>query len=526
MKRMLALALVFALLLCGCGGATNALGFHAVVAFEDMEYVRPDMAALEELLAECEALAEEGTDIGALEEAIWGLYDAYDDFYTNFYLADIHYNADMTDFYWQTEYDWCAEQSATADSVLEGLFYALADSPLRETLEGDEYYGEGYFDYYEGESIYDETFLGLLEEESALISEYYAMYAESMEDAADTDRWYSTWTEPMAEILAELVRVRQNQATYAGYDSYPEFAYDFYYYRDYTWQEADRYCAAIREELLDIYTHVNRLDVWDLPGACGEKDTFAYVRDTAKAMGGTVEEAFRLLDEGKLYDISVSDKKSGTSFEVFLLRYYEPYILVSAEGSDWDKLTFAHEFGHFANDYALAGAYNSTDVSEFFSQGMEYLSLCYTPDEQLRQMKMADCISTYLEQAAYATFEHAIYQLAPEELTAQTLTEVYEEICLSYGFDRSWWDQRDFVTVPHFYEQPLYIISYVVSNDAALQLYQLETEDLGAGLQVYQENLTNTESWFLSFVEAAGLENPMAEGRLESVRATMEEVFG
>ena len=39
---------------------------------------------------------------------------------------------------------------------------------------------------------------------------------------------------------------------------------------------------------------------------------------------------------------------------------------------------------------------------------------------------------------------------------------------------------RDFVVIGHFYTDPMYIISYVVSNDAAFQLYQMELEELTA----------------------------------------------
>lgn len=523
MKRLIALVLLLTLL-CGCG-ATNSLGFHGVVAFEDMEYRRPDMDELQALLDACTDLAAKGTDIDALVDAIWDFYDGYDAFNTNYDLAYIHYNADLTDYYWQTEHNWCAERSPEADAMLEELFYALAASPLRDTLEGEDYYGAGYFDYYDGESLYDEDFVALLEREQTLISEYYDLNGEAMAGEYYTDAWFDQWTVPMTEILVELVKVRQEMAAYAGYDSYAEFAYDFYYYRDYTWQEAEGYCAAIREGLVDIYRHVNGLDVWDSPTYCSGKETLSYVADAAKAMGGTVDEAFRLLEEGGLYDISVGANKSGSSFALYLETYYEPYVFVSAAGDDWDKLTFSHEFGHFVNDYASAGGYAGTDVEEFFSQGMEYLSLCYSDDAALERLKMADCLCTYVEQAAYAEFEHRMYGLSGEELTAENLLALYEQVCLSYGFDSFAWDSRDLFTVPHYYEQPLYIISYVFSNDAALQLYQLERSKPGAGLARFEDNLTSEEYYFLTFVEDAGLESPLKAGRIDAVLKTMEEIF-
>ena len=131
-----------------------------------------------------------------------------------------------------------------------------------------------------------------------------------------------------------------------------------------------------------------------------------------------------------------------------------------------------------------------------------------------------------MEQAAYAEFEMAMYELSPEELTAENLLELYERIGNDFGFDSYEFDPREFVTVTHYYTNPLYVISYIVSNDAAMQLYQLEQENTGAGLECFEENLTTQEYWFLAFLESAGLENPFTPGRIRQVRAIFEEILG
>ena len=191
-----------------------------------------------------------------------------------------------------------------------------------------------------------------------------------------------------------------------------------------------------------------------------------------------------------------------------------------------DKLTFAHEFGHFCNDYASGGSVAGIDVAEIFSQGMEYLSLCYVEhDPDLTQLKLYGCLCTFVEQAMYASFEHQVYLLEGEELTAENVYALYEQTGKAYGFDSWGWDSRDFVLIPHFFTNPMYVVSYVVSNDAALQLYQLEKEEAGRGLAVYEENLSSMESDFLAFLESAGLESPFAEGRLDEVKKTLEEAL-
>ena len=82
-----------------------------------------------------------------------------------------------------------------------------------------------------------------------------------------------------------------------------------------------------------------------------------------------------------------------------------------------------------------------------------------------------------------------------------------------------------FVHITHFYVSPQYVISYVVSNDAALQLYQMELLNPGSGLACYMDNLTTAENQLLSFLAQAGMESPFAEGRINDVKETFQSIF-
>jgi oligoendopeptidase F len=249
------------------------------------------------------------------------------------------------------------------------------------------------------------------------------------------------------------------------------------------------------------------------------------VKTAAKAMGGRTQDAFQLLEQAELYDISTSMNKSGLSFELYLPDYYEPFVLVSGTGTRFDCLSFAHEFGHFANEHANGGNTGGVDVTEVFSQGMEYLSLCYgEAGEDFIRMKLADSLCTYVEQAAYADFELQLYMLPEEEITGENLLALYEQVCEGYGFRSLDWDPRDMVTVPHFFEMPHYVISYVVSNDAAMQLYEMELQQPGAGAERYAEHLTTECEGFLEFIREAELRSPFE--RIEEVKAIMEGYFG
>ena len=535
MKKLIALCLVIALLLCGCSGTAvqdflrnlgALLGYSAVTSFEDMEYTRPDMDTFRQQLNDCLESAKTETSVKKLMEKVYALYQTYYDFYTAYALSNIHYCQDLTDIYWDGEYTYCAENCAEVDAGLDQLLYALADCDLREELEADDYFGEGFFDEYEGDSIWDDTFTALMNREAALENEYYTLSAQAVDTDYYSDTFFETCGAQMAELFVELIALRQEIAAYAGYDSYPQFAYDFYYYRDYTPEQAQSLLDDIQQQLVPLYADLPS-DVWaPYYDSCSESQTLAYAEECANALGGTVAEAFQLMKKANLYDITYSENKYNASFEIFLMSYYEPFIFINPTRTASDKLTLAHEFGHFCNDYASGGSMAGVDVAEIFSQGMEFLSLFYCEDtEDLERMKLADSLCVFVEQSAYASFEQQVYSLTGDDLTVENVQMLYEQIGTAYGFTSFGWDSRSYVLITHFFTNPMYIISYVVSNDAALQIYQLEQETSGAGAKLLQDNLTTQESYFLAFLESAGLESPFEPGRADEIRKTMEKVL-
>ena len=190
-KKILIYALCLCLLLTGCGavdvgGFFRALGQAAgatdgghslreaiershVIPYSQMEYTRPDLMELETLLEQTEQAAQD-RDLDAVTDGINGFYEAYDRFYTAYSLADIRYSADLTNEENAQEYDYCTRLSARVDSMLDELYRVLAASPLRQELEDDDYFGTGFFDAYQGESMYSEEFLALTDAESQLRS--------------------------------------------------------------------------------------------------------------------------------------------------------------------------------------------------------------------------------------------------------------------------------------------------------------------------------------------------------------------
>ncbi len=536
MKKILALLLVLCMLLSGCtfvdfggyfGNLLELVNGQPAPNFSDMVYTRPDMTHFQQVLDDCLESIKTETDLDGVLTAVYDFYEVYDSFYTGYALSNIRYSLDLTDTYWETEYNYCSSETAAADAGLDSIYRALAKSPLRSELESPEYFGPDFFDMYEGETLYDDTFQAMLEREAELQNQYYAISAEAAEEEVYSQSFFQKYGSQLEEVYVEMIRLRQQIARYAGYESYPEFAYSFYFGRDYSCQQAETYLEQIRQQLTPLYQRLVNAGFWTTAyTACTEAEVYAYVQRAAQAMGGTIQEAFAFMEAGGLYDISYNINKFPNSFEIYVTDYASPYIFLNPSGTNRDKLAFTHEFGHFCNDYASYGKMAGIDVAEVFSQGMEYLSLCYVENSGLEKLKMADSLQVYVVQAAYASFEQQVYALEGAALSKEAVRQLYQEVMTDFDMTYIGFDSREYVYIPHFFVAPMYVISYVVSNDVAMQMYMLEQQEPGKGLACLENSLTTMQSGIQGYVQEAGLmSSPFADGWLQQIKATLEKAL-
>ena len=562
MKRMLALTLVLCLLLSGCWAVPWALeGLRAwkssgapagafdptetpageqtsaptaapsgELRFSELPYVRPDMDDFQGLVDGLCQEAASSRDADGLLDRLFEYYDAYDEFYTMLSLADIRYSLDLTDEFYAGEYAWLLEQSAQLDKNLHDVYAPLADSPAASRL-ATLYFGPGFLDDYrreEGEpDVWTEGFTSLLTREANLQAQYY----DALEELPPETAWnyYDKARELLGPVLLELVSVRRELAQAAGYPDYESFAWDWYYMRDYTPEEVEGYLEEVRRELVPLYRELWSSNFyWEVyTGTYTPEDCLAYLSSAVENMGGTALEAWALMEARELMDIGPGANKYLGSFEVYLTTFGVPFVFLYPSGDVSDLSALAHEFGHFANDYASEGSYLSADTAELMSQGMEFLAAAYATAPEaavpkVRRSLMAECLSTFVEQSAYYTFEKELYAL--ENPTLEDVDALYAQVAGEYGFDAVGWEPGEWATVPHFYTQPFYILGYVFSADGALQLYRLESRSAGQGLALYEELLPQWEDYgFVDFLEQNGLESPFGEGHLRELAGCLKE---
>ena len=523
----------------------------ATVPFSEMVYTRPDPAEMDTLMEELNALLDGGASYRKVEAKLDECFDWYYTFYTMYTLAEVYSYLDMTDDALAEEYEWISTEFATVQQAYDKLYYACAGSSLGKRLEKD-YFWEGFLEEYSDpeDSVYSDEYVALMQQESDLLARYREYIAAPVIvfdgeerdlsellgelDGPDYNRavkiYYETINEPLAEIYIELIGVRRAMAERLGYDSYEQMQYEFYYERDYTPEQAAAYLEQIHDEMMPFYTRLSAsnpyANVWY--DEVDEDMLFATLKTAAGEIGGDVADAFGFMSEYGLYDISVDAKKANMSFETYFPDYEAPFVFLGASGDTTDVLSFAHEFGHFCDAYVNDGALNEgIDLAEVFSQAMELLVLSRLGDEMdgedvenIARLKALDIVDTYLQQAAFAEFEHRVYALEPEELSAETFNKIMLEESRRFGISvpgYSWAFSLCWADITHFFEAPFYVISYPVSCDLAMQLYAMELAEEGSGMDKYLAVLPHDYMQILDLVDDGGFESPFAEGRVAAV---------
>lgn len=523
MNKRIALFLILALLLCvsGCGQqpATNPQTTQPAVEdtlpdyhFSKMEYIRPDPQTVLSAQEACETAAQSG-DWEQLRAAVAAYLDQYNHFCTMSQLANIHYSLDLSDADWEAENDYCAVESVSVMAGYEQLGYALAATEFVDQLESDELYGKNGLLYYKGENYLTEELEALLQQEANLQNQYYVL-TEGVSSLANAP------LDELGELLAQLVLLRQNIAAAAGYNSYADYAYDRLFHRDYTPDQAQSYLDQVRTEIAPILAGSQSSG----KVAFAADTALEYLGTMTQNAGGVLAETFELLETGGLYDIAYGSNKMNAGFCRYLPDYQVPYIFVNSRGAD-AAVGLTHEFGHFCDGYAGKGLLRNVDAAEIYSQGMEYMSMFYA-DGTLSDIERYGLLNVYVVSAAQADFELQMYALPPEEVTADRLVKLYVQVGSDWGLTYvGGFDKPSLLMTLHYYLSPMYMLSYAVSGDAALQLYELEMQEAGAGLACYEKLLDSQQVRLLSLLEEAELRSPFEPGAIEKSRDTFTQMM-
>ena len=553
-KRFIALLLAVLMLvsLCGCdpmsllpsGYDTTKLerAFSGVdisrdenITFDQIEYSRPDIDAMKKLGADIEELLDEHAPRKDVVSALDDFMDMYTHFRTMAALAGIYNDLDVNDEYYAEEYEYCNSMWGEVWRILDDVMLACSNSHMYAFLDAN-YFGGLLEENYRFEGGYtpDDRLVELQTKEGELLNDYRKLLIEIY--SSDSYDIYEEYNEPVAEIYIELVKLRRAIAEETGYDSYIEYAYDGFG-RDYMPEDLDEYKAAVKQKLVPLYKELSAAGAFDNIfydlHELSEDETMSVLSAAAEKMGDGVYESMKFMKNSGLYDISGSDAKLDSSYVTYLDDYDVPYLFSKTYGFSDDILTVGHEFGHFVDNYTNYGLGISNDSAEMFSQGMEYMLLEYIDDEELAaeltRYKMLDALYLYVSQLSFNEFEERVYDLSDAELTVENVNSIYAEVAEEYGYA----DDYDadllpylWIDISHLFDQPFYVISYCVSDSAAFELYNLELDSAGSGLEAYLDLVDVSDEYgFLELLEGEDLPSPITADTVSRIADTLRSLI-
>ena len=405
-----------------------------------------------------------------------------------------------------------AQQTRLTDRCYQALA-VLAASPYAGLLDGDAGAGTA-------ESLLG--YRGLTEEEAALYEEEDRLiqaYDRLMEGSAPAEERYRA----AGEIYLQLVRLRTEQAQWAGYDDYAGYAYEALYTRDYGLEDAaelhrlaKRYILPLQLRLLEE-TGEEELRALSVRSRMDGEEVLDAIRPFAEDFDREMGETFRFLRAHRLYDIEYGEAKLPTGYTVALPAYGSAFIFNSPYGDYRDLSDTVHEFGHFfeafhCTRHDLWADFN-IDVGEIDSQALELIFTQQAEDlfgqrygETYRNAVLYNILDSVLDGCLYDEFQTAAYR--NPDMTVEDLDRLFKDLSEDYGYSYDPGAEADpaWVENAHNFQNPLYFISYASSALSALDLWFLYLENPREAREVYLElSALSLSLPYRAAVEEAGL---------------------
>lgn len=529
--------------------------------FSDIVYSRPDIASLITALNNItELISANEVEFDAQIAAIVDVEDEYSHLYGMYSMAQIYTSKDASSQFWAEEHEYISTNLPAFNKALEAMFVAAARSVNAKRFE-EEYFGDGLIERYANGSSYTDEVVELMSEEAEIISRYSALSTATIEvtykgttdtvdnilaDLADkygTDSfeymkgekvvlsyYSSALKEAQAPIFVELIKVRKLIADALGYDSYATLAYKEMGH-DYSTIQMEQFFNDIRQYIFPVYfelcvkvfesyfatstmSNVNRIDLVN--------NMYALYKD----MDEDLADIYAYMLQHGLYDVDASSpNRFDGAFTSYVNSNNSPFLFVTMGGKSDDYLTLAHEFGHFADGFVNYGNDASLDMSEVSSCGLEFLTLFYLDkilsEEEAQYLKYYELFSSMdslLIQGLIACFEHYIYELDYDQITESNLNDAMRRASITI-FGQDYYDDYTLAIMIHTVEYPFYVQSYCTSATPALELFFMEVEEEGRGLEAYK-NLIDREDISLSdreLLEEVGLSSPFKENLLRDL---------
>ena len=521
-KKTLSQTLKILLILFVAAAVVCGLWFVTKDRVAGVKYHHIETASFED---KCDQLAK-ASDADTMISLYDELYAECEEMETQYAVAYVLYSNDMDNEYYSDEQQYAYNTLEKCEDKLLGICHDITESPNAEAFR--KHVGDEAFEKFKEYQKYTDRELKIIEEEQKLVDEYYDLYTDPdltfeyrgkvwdldmLEGSEGDDLYYDSpedyyivaeeieklFTEKAGPIYIKLVKLRNEFAKLRGYEDYVAYADEVEYTRDYTDEEAEQLHKDVQEvtkKYIPLYSAYYRSNSGELPYMTNDQLINTLVKYSEK-MGSTAGDSAARLKNENLYSIGSGSNRQPGGYTIYLKTAEKPFIFItnSSDGNIYPTLT--HEFGHFTEDLVDEGSNSLTDsdcidLAEIASNGFEGLMIHYYNEIFPKQAKYAelDVIGELMENVIYGSiedeFQRAVYR--EEDLTVEGLNRLSAKIYREYGIEVGAQDYT-WVFVTHFFEVPMYNISYTVSGLAALQIWSKSESDFEGAVATWEKFL-------------------------------------
>lgn len=349
-----------------------------------------------------------------------------------------------------------------------------------------------------------------------------------------------------ARIYEQIVKKNNEIAKASEYESYPEYAYDVVYSRDYTTDQAKQLYEYVKQYVVPMTESVQ----FDLKEAVAGNSILAQrlVEEEEALFGSQINfstsnallsdyyalqywDSDNFIDNWENHSIFGDENSYPVAFTTYL-RYYN-YTLCYFGAGYQDLSICVHEQGHYSAFTETPGGYSSLDLNEVHSQGNEWLHYAYLgsqhPDEELYGLivkeKLYEHCMNIIISTACDMFEQRVY--ADESLSAEEYDGVFDQCVKELGATSLLEEGMSMKPSEYWHKaivgNSMYYLSYAVSLLPSIELYLVAQEQgLEDAVDCYLALTDGAENIdFLDAIDDAGLSSPFEE----NVYVRLKEYF-
>lgn len=391
---------------------------------------------------------------------------------------------------------------------------------------------------YKGEDIaLDKTAMLLRSRNREVRREVFDKIAERrLQDADNMDR-----------LLTELINVRHQIATNAGYSNYMDYKFADWGRFDYTPADCARFHEVIAETVIPVEAKMQRsrmkflglekLEPYDMMVELTDRPTLKPAENSDDLVEKTIlcfdrldpyfGEGLRLLRDMKHLDLEARPEKiKGVGYNATLPESGVPFIMQNYNGVERDRLVLIHEGGHAIHDllvanlpYSMLKLHPQLEIAEVASKAMELMSIkhwdIYYPNKEdaraAEVIKLGSIISYLLFYSLGDCFEMWLYK-HPQH-TVEERRDKWMELTKRLGtglVDYGNYEalrRIDYQDISPVYILPFYLVAYSFSDLAAISLWRNFIKDPAAAIEKYKTALSlGNKRTVPELYKAAGVE--------------------